>query len=310
MQSPPAISPSAPAASAGGAAALDAPASKGDRPLTATGVNCSGLELEQVISKRSPQAKSSVKSVNYDANTSKWLVRVYENGKQRCFGRYPTQEAAETAAAIREEPSTRKAANGPRMSGGTTALAAPAGGPMTRRHPSGCLCEVCSLATAALQSVTVPVTPAVAATEEGEGDASGSGSSKRQKGAHPCDACRRKKMRCTHGAMPTPQASAAALPPRLADAAPEELPQRRNCGVPVRFAEQVIRGARDSPSAHAAADTHENAKHKQSPRATARDKYGFDGLAGLDLPAATESVRFCIDFQQFYDSFATDLGLV
>ena len=53
----------------------------------------------RIIKKRSPPEKaSSVKGVNYDKPTSKWLVRVSENGKQRYFGRYPTQEAAEAAS--------------------------------------------------------------------------------------------------------------------------------------------------------------------------------------------------------------------
>lgn len=53
----------------------------------------------RVIKKRNrPDKVSTIKGVNFDKATSKWLVRVSENGKQRYFGRYATQELAETAA--------------------------------------------------------------------------------------------------------------------------------------------------------------------------------------------------------------------
>ena len=41
-----------------------------------------------------------MKGVNFDKATKKWLVRVVENGKQRYYGRYATQEQAEQAQAI------------------------------------------------------------------------------------------------------------------------------------------------------------------------------------------------------------------
>ncbi len=52
-----------------------------------------------MIKKRNaPDKASTIKGVNFDKATSKWLVRVSENGKQRYFGRYATQELAEKAA--------------------------------------------------------------------------------------------------------------------------------------------------------------------------------------------------------------------
>jgi hypothetical protein len=57
---------------------------------------CPGRRL---IKKRNrPDKASTIKGVNFDKATSKWLVRVSENGKQRYFGRYTTQELAEKAA--------------------------------------------------------------------------------------------------------------------------------------------------------------------------------------------------------------------
>jgi hypothetical protein len=57
------------------------------------------LCTNRVIKKRNrPEKASAIKGVNFDKSTSKWLVRVSENGKQRYFGRYATQELAEKAA--------------------------------------------------------------------------------------------------------------------------------------------------------------------------------------------------------------------
>ena len=79
----------------------------------------------RVIKKRNlPEKASSVKGVNYDKHTSKWLVRVSENGKQRYFGRYPTQEAAE-AAARDHKASTAAAGGAPLAPGAAAPTAAP-----------------------------------------------------------------------------------------------------------------------------------------------------------------------------------------
>ena len=60
-----------------------------------------------------PERASTVKGVNFDKSTSKWLVRVSENGKQRYFGRYPTQEAAEAAARDHKASTSAAAASVP-----------------------------------------------------------------------------------------------------------------------------------------------------------------------------------------------------
>ena len=64
--------------------------------LTAARVRSGCREIKK---RNRPEKASSVKGVNFDKATQKWLVRVSENGKQRYFGRYATQELAEKASA-------------------------------------------------------------------------------------------------------------------------------------------------------------------------------------------------------------------
>ena len=63
--------------------------------LTAARVRSGRREIKK---RNRPEKASTVKGVNFDKATQKWLVRVSENGKQRYFGRYATQELAEKAS--------------------------------------------------------------------------------------------------------------------------------------------------------------------------------------------------------------------